>query len=144
MLVLRSIALPMPETIDALHCIYERRLGRMILITIGTWYLYAGGAVAVWFIPFGIGRLDENAEGAWIFRPLLIPGVLLIWPLILWRCVVLRNGEERLDRHTMPRIRQERATLVFACAVPLIILLALSVRQDPDALPGPVLLEPAE
>lgn len=115
----------------------------MTLITVGTWYLYVGAAVAVWFIPFGIGRLDENAQGAWIFRPLLIPGVLLIWPLVLWRCRALWQGEQKLDRHRMPRARQERATLAFACALPIIILLALSVRQDPDTLAPPVLLEDA-
>lgn len=113
----------------------------MTLILIGTWYLYAGAVVAIPFILFGIGRFDENAEGAWIFRPLLIPGVLLIWPLVLWRCLVLWRGEEKLDRHRMPRKRQERAALVLVCAVPLIVLLAANLRQDPDSLAPPVLLE---
>jgi hypothetical protein len=116
----------------------------MTLLTIGTWYLYAGAATALWFIPFGIGRLDENAQGAWIFRPLLVPGVLLIWPLILWRYSVLRRGEERLNRHRMPRKGQDRAALALICAIPLIILIALSVRQDPDTLAQPVLLEAPE
>lgn len=116
----------------------------MTLLMIGTWYLYAGGAVSVLFIPFGIGRLDENAQGAWIFRPLLIPGVLLVWPLVLWRCVILWRGEQKLDRHTMPRRRQDRAGLIFACIVPLILLLAVSVQQDPDTLAGPVRLEAPE
>jgi hypothetical protein len=116
----------------------------MTLIMIGTWYLYAGAAVAALFIPFGIGRLDENAQGAWIFRPLLIPGVLLIWPLVIWRCIVLWRGEEKLDRHRMPRKRQERATLVLICAIPLIIVTAVALRQDPDTLAQPVLLEAAK
>ena len=116
----------------------------MTLMTIGTWYLYAGAAVAVWFILFGIGRLDENAQGAWVFRPLLIPGVLLIWPLVIWRCSVLWRGEERLDRHRMPRKRQEHAALVLAFVIPLIIVTAVVLRQDPDALAQPVLLEAAK
>lgn len=57
----------------------------MSVILIGTVYLYIGAAVAVPFLLFGLGRIDENAQDAWIFRPLLIPGVLLIWPLVLWR-----------------------------------------------------------
>ena len=113
----------------------------MTLLLIGTWYLYAGAAIAVPFLLFGIGRLDENAEGAWIFRPLLVPGVMLIWPLVIWRSIVLGRGEQRLDRHVMPRRGQERAALALICGVPLIIIIAFAVRQDPDALAAPVLLE---
>jgi hypothetical protein len=116
----------------------------MTLITLGTWYLYAGGAVALLFILFGLGRLDENAQGAWIFRPLLIPGAMLIWPLVIWRCVVLWRGEEKLDRHRMPRKGQERMALTFICAIPVIIVLAIALRQDPDTLAQPVLLEAAK
>lgn len=115
----------------------------MTLISMGMWYLYAGALVAVWFIAFWIGRMDENAQGAWVFRPILIPGVLLIWPLVLWRCLVLWRGEEKLDRHKMPRKGQEWASLAFVVAVLLIILVALNARQDPDNLPPPVLLEAA-
>lgn len=116
----------------------------MTLILIATWYLYAGAAVAVWFILYAIGRLDENAEAAWVFRPLLVPGVLLIWPLVLWRCLVLWRGEEKLDRHRMPRKRQDRAALVFVFAIPLILILAVALRQDPAQLAGPVQLEAPE
>lgn len=116
----------------------------MTMVMIGTFYLYAGGAVAVVFLLFGLSQLDENAQGAWVFRPLLIPGVLLIWPLVIWRWIVLRKGEEKLARHRMPRIRQERAQLALVIVIPLILLTAVMLRQDPDALPGPVLLEPPE
>ena len=116
----------------------------MTLIMFGTWYLYAGAAVAVLFLVFGLGLMDENAQGAWIFRPLLIPGTLLIWPLVIWRCIVLWRGEEKLDRHRMPRKGQERAALAFVCAVPLIILVALMARQNPDDMQPPVLIEAAK
>ena len=75
----------------------------MTLVMIGTFYLYAGGAVAVVFLLFGLGQLDENAQGAWVFRPLLIPGVLLILPLAIWRWMVLQRGEQKLDRHRIDR-----------------------------------------
>ena len=116
----------------------------MTLIMIGTWYLYAGLVVAAVFLPFGLGRLDENAQGAWIFRPLLVPGVMLIWPLVLWRCVVLWRGENRLDRHRMPRHAQDWVCLLMIIGVPLILATAMLVRQDPDALAPPVLLEAAK
>ncbi len=116
----------------------------MTALMIFTWYIYAGMAVAAVFLLFGLGRLDENAQGAWVFRPLLIPGVLLIWPLVIWRCVILWRGEEKLDRHRMPRRRQERVAVVFACAIPIIIFAAMFVRQDPAALPPPIQLEAAK
>lgn len=116
----------------------------MILILVCTIYLFVGAAVAALFLLFGLGQLDENAQEAWVFRPLLIPGVLLIWPLVIWRWIVLRHGENTLNRHTMPRIRQERAQLGFAVVIPLILLTAFVVQQDPDTLAAPILLEAPE
>lgn len=114
------------------------------LLALGTWYLYAGGVVAVVFLTIGLGRLDANAQGAWIFRPLLIPGVLLIWPLVIWRWRVVAKGENRLKRHKMPRVTQERLTLVFICAIVLIIAVAFTARQNPADLAAPVLLKAPE
>lgn len=111
---------------------------------IGIGYLYIGAAVALVFLMFGLGRIDENAQDAWIFRPLLIPGVLLIWPLVIWRWIVLQRGEEKLDRHRMPRIRQERVQLAFIVAIPVILLVAVSLKTDPASLAVPVLLEAPE
>lgn len=111
---------------------------------IGIGYLYIGAAVALVFLMFGLGRIDENAQDAWIFRPLLIPGVLLIWPLVIWRWIVLQRGEEKLDRHRMPRIRQERVQLAFIVAIPVILLVAVSLKTDPASLAAPVLLEAPE
>jgi hypothetical protein len=113
----------------------------MMPILICTVYLYIGAAIAAVFLVFGLGRLDENAQGAWVFRPLLIPGVLLVWPLVVWRWVLLYKGEQKLDRHRMPRIRQERVQLAFIVIIPLIIVVAFAVRQDPTTLSAPVLLE---
>lgn len=111
---------------------------------VGMGYLYIGAAVALVFLLFGLGRIDENAQEAWIFRPLLIPGVLLIWPLVIWRWIILQRGEEKLDRHRMPRIRQERVQLVFVVAIPVILLIAVSLKTDPASLFAPVLLEAPE
>ena len=116
----------------------------MTIVLLGTVYLYVGATVAVVFLLFGIDRIDENAQDAWVFRPLIIPGVLLIWPLVIWRWIVLVRGEEKRDRHRMPRIRQERAQLAFVITIPLILLLAVSVRQDPTTLADPILLEAPE
>lgn len=111
------------------------------LLNFGMWYLYAGGAVAIVFLTFGLNLVDENARGAWIFRPLLIPGVLLIWPLVLWRWYVLTRGETLLDRHRMPRSKQDLGVLIFSVLIPIIIVVALLSRQNPADLPAPILLE---
>lgn len=116
----------------------------MTLLLIGTWYLYAGGAVAVMFLLFGLGKLDENAQEAWAFRPLLIPGVLMIWPVVIWRWIALQRGEQKLDRHRMPRKRQELMQLCFIAVIPVILLTAFALRQDPATLSAPVLLEAPE
>ncbi len=69
-----------------------------LLIEIGRYYLYAGLAVAAVFIGYGIDRVDPSAHGAYAFRPLLIPGICLIWPLVLYRWVALerqvKDGEQ--------------------------------------------------
>nr|MDH4439247.1 hypothetical protein [Rhizobium sp.] len=48
-----------------------------------------GLIVAVAFLVAGIDRIDQAAVGAYAFRPLLIPGIILLWPLVVWRWAVL-------------------------------------------------------
>lgn len=50
-------------------------------------YAAAGLVAGLAFIFFGIDRVDGSARGAYAFRPLLLPGFMLIWPLALarWR-----------------------------------------------------------
>jgi hypothetical protein len=48
-------------------------------------YLAAGLLVGVGFLLFGLARRDPAAVGAYAFRPLLLPGLVLLWPLVLWR-----------------------------------------------------------
>ena len=45
----------------------------------------AGCVVAAVFLLWGIDRVDPGATGGYAFRPLLIPGVVLLWPAVL-RC----------------------------------------------------------
>ena len=44
-----------------------------------------GALVCVLFLFIGIDRVDPAAHDAYAFRPLLIPGIIVIWPLVLWR-----------------------------------------------------------
>lgn len=54
-------------------------------------YGAAGFAVAAVFLLWGIERVSPLAIGAYAFRPLLIPGVVLLWPLVLWRWIALER-----------------------------------------------------
>lgn len=67
-----------------------------LLVVAATAYAAAGGAVAAAFLLFGLDRVDPAARGAYAFRPLLVPGLMLLWPLVLWRWRVLarRPGAE--------------------------------------------------
>ena len=54
-----------------------------------------GLAVAAAFLLFGIERVEPYARGSIGFRPLLVPGLVLLWPLVLWRWRVLAGGREQ-------------------------------------------------
>ena len=55
------------------------------IVNIVMLYGAAGLAVAAVFLLWGIDRIDPAATGAYAFRPLLIPGVVLLWPAVLLR-----------------------------------------------------------
>jgi len=57
-------------------------------------YAAAGLAVAVAFLLFGLDRVEPASRGAYAFRPLLIPGLALLWPWVLlrWSALARRGG----------------------------------------------------
>ena len=65
------------------------------LISFAQIYAVFGGAVAVAFLFFGIDRVDPAARGSYAFRPLLIPGIVLLWPLVLARWAMLEREERK-------------------------------------------------
>ena len=101
-----------------------------VVLDIGRGWLGIGAVTAVAFIPFGVGRVSAGAHGAWPFRLLLIPGVLLLWPLVLWRWARVEAGRARPMPETPPLRVQDGAALLLALAIPLILTLGLAVRQN--------------
>jgi hypothetical protein len=48
-------------------------------------YAATGAFVAAVFLVIGIGRIDGQARGSHLFRLLLVPGTVLLWPVVLLR-----------------------------------------------------------
>ena len=56
-------------------------------------YGMTGFVAGVAFLFLGIDRVDPAARGAHAFRPLLLPGLILLWPFVLTRWFILtRRG----------------------------------------------------
>jgi hypothetical protein len=102
----------------------------------------AGAAVAIAFLTFGIGHIDEDARGALGFRPLLVPGILVIWPLVLWRWWALATRRDHWQsRHRPPRAVYGPVAAVFATLLIATLLVTFMIRQSwPDHI-APVQLE---
>ncbi len=53
-----------------------------------TLYAAAGVVFALLFLAFGIARIDNGAKGTGIgFRLLILPGLVVLWPLMLIRWI---------------------------------------------------------
>jgi len=114
------------------------------LIWLAEAWLWAGAAVAAIFLLWGIDRIDEDARGAYVFRPLLVPGILLIWPLVLWRWWVLETGRDQwAKRHAPPRRAHGAAALAMSVLIVLAAGFGLFRKQSwPDNI-APVRLSEA-
>lgn len=55
------------------------------VIEAARFYAVVGLVVGVAFLVLGIDRLHPAARGAYAFRPLLLPGLAALWPLVAWR-----------------------------------------------------------
>ena len=54
-------------------------------------YAAIGVCLALVFLLWGIDRIDPSAAGAHAFRPLLIPGLVLLWPVVAARWLALER-----------------------------------------------------
>jgi hypothetical protein len=55
-------------------------------------WLLIGIIVGVAFLFLGIDRIDPAARGSYAFRPLLLPGLALLWPFVAMRWFVMSRG----------------------------------------------------
>lgn len=63
----------------------------MLLYHLTLAYAGLGLPVGLAFILVGVDRIDAAARGAIAFRPLLLPGAVLLWPLVLARWIALER-----------------------------------------------------
>ncbi len=84
-----------------------------------------GALVAAWFLLWRIETIDPRARGAYAFRPLLVPGLVLLWPLVLWRAAHVPGRPPREFRAAHRRIWTTLAVLL-----PLLLLGSLALRQN--------------
>ena len=113
----------------------------IILFCVGA-YAAAGVLCLVPFHRSLLPNLDESANGAtWGFRILVSPGLVGLWPVMVWKWARLRNG---LDAHGSPdgplsslNIRRSQSLIIKLLAITLPILVAAAIAARP-APPPPV------
>jgi hypothetical protein len=97
-----------------------------------------GGAVALAFLLFGLERARPEARESLAFRPLIVPGLVLLWPLVIWRWAVPAGDA---PPNGLRRLHAQRAVgRVLAVLLPLVVLAGLVLRPVPSSVP-PVLIE---
>ncbi len=62
------------------------------IVSFVEYYLVAGAVVAGLFLIFGIERVEPGSKGSFVFRALLVPGLCMLWPLVLWRWYLVHNS----------------------------------------------------
>ncbi len=114
----------------------------LIITALGLWG-YLGLAVAIAFLVIGIDRVDPNARGAYFFRPLLIPGIVVLWPLVVWRWYRLEQGIDPWPlRYRAPVRAHGVVAVVLALLLPAIFLGSLALRQTWPENVEPVAVQP--
>lgn len=65
-----------------------------LLLSLLSVYVLLGVLLGVAFISIGLGQVDHSIRGFnLLFRLLVLPGAILLWPLVSWRWWQLRKPE---------------------------------------------------
>lgn len=118
-----------------------------LIINALQWYAIAGTVLAIAFLGYGISRVAPGAAGSYVFRVLLVPGVVLLWPVVAWRWQALarqRSDAPAADWQVQHRPRRRLhgwAARLLAIVLPLILLTSFMTRQNGPLETPAVLLE---
>jgi hypothetical protein len=105
-----------------------------ILVALCQAYLVVGLIVAVLFLVLGIEAIDPGAEGSYVFRVLLLPGLVALWPLVILRWAqVMQPLEPKSVRSHMQR--HATTWMVLTMLIPFILVAAAMERRA--SLPNP-------
>lgn len=66
--------------------------GAALLVDLAMAYAGIGLVLGLAFLTFGIERVDPASRGVPAMRPLLLPGIVLLWPLVAWRWWLLERA----------------------------------------------------
>lgn len=105
-----------------------------ILVALCEAYLLAGLVVAVLFLVWGIEAVDAGTHGSYAFRVLLVPGLILLWPLVILRWAQLMQPLEPRSVRTHMQ-RHVTTWIVLTLLIPFILVAAAIERRAP--LPNP-------
>jgi hypothetical protein len=90
-------------------------------------YLFIGAVFAVLFVPAGIKSIDPAAEGSTLgFRIIIVPGVILLWPLLFKRWMVEKDA-----RMIQPLRRAHRAIWIVLPVILGVLFFAALLRRGP-------------
>ena len=82
-----------------------------IFLALAGVYLLCGIIFAVPFVIVGVGRIDPHAApGSWGFRVLILPGTMLLWPLLAKRWLKgIHEPPEEKTAHRCAAFTSQRA-----------------------------------
>lgn len=107
-------------------------------------YAAAGACAAAGFLAFGLSKISVGARGAYAFRALIVPGLILLWPCILFRWRRLARGEEGYRAPDLAA-QQRTHTVVWRAAailLPILLLASQALRPRETLDQAPVRLSP--
>jgi hypothetical protein len=103
-----------------------------LIVAVGSGYLITGLLVGLAFLLFRLERQDPAARGAYAFRPLLLPGLALLWPLVLLRWSFPRPAQAAV---TVARHKRAHRMIWAALLLIIIVTIGLAVSIRPAKLP---------
>ncbi len=99
-------------------------------------YLLVGAFVAFAFITFGLEGVDAAAREAYGFRILIYPGLVLLWPLVVWRWWSIVNGASDKPRPVAHHVRLHAFAWIFLLVM-ISSLLGIALFQSHAVISKP-------
>jgi hypothetical protein len=85
-----------------------------LLLILMSIYLVCGLVFAAPFVLVSVGKIDPHAaHGTWAFRLLIIPGTILLWPLLA--CRWFKGVHQPPEERNAHRLSAECGVLNAAC-----------------------------